>query len=71
MLSVLLALASVPLLQIIVSIIVVGVLLWLVNAYIPMEAGIKRLLNIVVICLLVIWLLDIFGLLAFLKTMRV
>jgi len=36
-----------------------------------MEAGIKRLLNIVVICLLVIWLLDIFGLLAFLKTMRV
>ena len=55
-----------PLLTVVLVIIIVGVLLWLVNAYIPMEAMIKRILNIVVIVFLVIWLLKVFGLWAYL-----
>lgn len=60
-----------PLLTIIVVLIVVGVLLWLINAYIPMDAKIKRLLNIVVVIILVVWLLKAFGLFAALSTVRV
>lgn len=49
------------LLGIILVLIVIGVLLWLVNAYIPMEPNIKRILNIVVILILIIWLLKVTG----------
>lgn len=49
------------LLTIILVIIVVGVLLWLVNAYIPMQSTVKSILNAVVIILLVLWLLSAFG----------
>lgn len=52
-----------PLLTIVVVLIVVGVLLWLVNTYIPMQGTIKGLLNAVVVIAVVIWLLQIFGLL--------
>jgi len=45
------------LLTLIMVLVVVGVLMWAINAYLPMEAGIKRLLNIAVIVFLVIWLL--------------
>jgi hypothetical protein len=45
---------------ILLIIIVVGVLLWLVNTYIPMDATIKRILNVVAIVLLVLWLLSLF-----------
>jgi hypothetical protein len=55
-----------PIITVILVIVVVGVLLWLINAYIPMEAMIKRILNIVVIVFLVIWLLKVFGLWAYL-----
>jgi hypothetical protein len=51
-----------PLIEIVVVLIVVGVLLWLVNTYIPMAAPIKSLLNAVVVIVLVIWLLKVFGL---------
>jgi len=44
----------------IVVLIVVGVLLWLVNSYIPMDAKIKQILNVVVIILVVLWLLSLF-----------
>ncbi len=50
-----------PLLTVIVTIIVVGILLWLVNKYIPMQSTIKNLLNAVVVIILVIWLLKVFG----------
>jgi len=53
-------------LQVILELIVIGVLLWLVNSFIPMDATIKRILNIVVIILVVIWLLSIFGVFAML-----
>lgn len=48
--------------SIVLVLIVVGVLLWLVNTYIPMEGTIKRILNIVVVVAVVLWLLHAFGL---------
>ena len=50
-----------PLINVIITLIVVGVLLWLVNAYIPMDGKIKKILNIVVVICVVIWLLVAFG----------
>jgi hypothetical protein len=58
-------------LNLIVTLIVVGVALWLVNNYLPMDRKIKSILNIVVVVLVVIWLLRGFGLLDDLSTMRV
>lgn len=46
-----------------ISLIVIGVLLWLVNTYIPMDAKIKKILNVVVVICVVIWLLVAFGVL--------
>ena len=51
------------LLTLVVSLIVVGVLLWLVNTYIPMDGKIKRILNVVVVFAVVLWLLSVFGVL--------
>jgi hypothetical protein len=53
---------SMPLIQIILALIVVGVLLWLVNRFIPMAASIKSILNAVVVICVVLWLLNVFGL---------
>lgn len=52
-----------PLLHVVIVLIVVGVLLWLVNSYIPMQETIKKLLNAVVVIAVVLWLLNAFGLL--------
>jgi len=60
-----------PLLTIILVLIVVGVLLWLVNNYIPMDGKIKGILNAVVVILVVLWLLQAFGLLGTLVGIRV
>jgi hypothetical protein len=49
--------------NLIVTLIVVGLLLWLVNNYIPMDGKIKQILNIVVVIATVIWLLRVFGIL--------
>jgi hypothetical protein len=51
------------LIQLVVLLIVIGVLLWLVNSYIPMDATIKQILNAVVVIAVVLWLLTAFGLL--------
>ncbi len=51
-----------PILQILIVLVVVGVLLWLVNSYIPMQGTIKSILNAVVVIAVVLWLLDVFGL---------
>jgi 1-acyl-sn-glycerol-3-phosphate acyltransferase len=56
-----------PVLTILIILIVVGVLLWLVNSYIPMDRKIKNILNVVVVIVVVIWLLKAFGLLSSLK----
>ena len=59
------------LLSIVIVLIVVGVLLWLVNVYIPMDGKIKRILNIVVVIVVVLWLLNVFGLFSSLSTIHV
>jgi len=53
---------AMPLLQVVIILIVVGVVLWLVNSYIPMQATIKKILNAVVVIAVVLWLLSAFGL---------
>jgi hypothetical protein len=60
-----------PLLQVLEVLIVVGVLLWLVNRFIPMQGTIKSILNGVVVIALVLWLLNIFGLFHSLSKMHV
>ena len=62
---------SMPLLQVVVTLIVVGVLLWLVNSFIPMASSIKSILNAVVVIAVVLWLLNVFGLLHFLSNMHI
>lgn len=59
-----------PLLTILLVLIVVGVVLWLINTYIPMQRTIKNILNAVVVIVLVIWLLQVFGLLDSLKKLH-
>ncbi|MFZ0660639.1 MAG: Thivi_2564 family membrane protein [Candidatus Binataceae bacterium] len=50
------------LVSIVVVLVVIGLVMWLINTYIPMAAGIKSLLNIVVFIVVVVWLLQGFGL---------
>jgi hypothetical protein len=52
-----------PLIQLVVVLVVVGVLLWAVNTYIPMDGKIKQILNVVVVIAVVLWLLQVFGVL--------
>lgn len=51
-----------PILQLITVLIVVGVLLWLVNRFVPMQSSIKSILNGVVVVAVILWLLNVFGL---------
>ena len=60
-----------PLIHVVAVLIVVGVLLWLVNTYIPMDGKIKNILNAVVVIAVVIYLLQIFGLLGALENIKV
>ena len=52
------------LISVVVTLIVVGVLLWLVNTYIPMDSKIKQILNVVVVICVVVWLLYAFGIIS-------
>jgi len=60
-----------PLIQILLALIVVGVLLWLVNSFIPMQGSIKSILNGVVVIAVVLWLLNVFGLFHSLAHIRI
>lgn len=60
-----------PILTIILVLIAIGVLLWLVNSYIPLDSKIKWILNAVIIIAIVIWLLKISGLWDALKGARI
>lgn len=60
-----------PLLHVVIVLIVVGVLLGLINRYIPMAGSIKSILNAVVVIAVVLWLLQIFGLLGYLTKLHV
>ena len=59
------------LITLVVLLIIVGVLLWVVNTQIPMEATIKKIINIVVVIVVCLWLLSVFGILPDLNAIRV
>ena len=60
-----------PLMQIVIVLIVVGVLLWLVNSFIPMAGSIKSILNALVVICVVVWLLNVFGLLHYITAIHI
>jgi hypothetical protein len=60
-----------PLIQFIMVLITIGVLLWLVNRFVPMASSIKSILNAVVVIGVVLWLLDIFGFMHTISGLRV
>jgi len=57
--------------SLVIALVVVGVLLWLINTYIPMDRKIKNILNVVVVIVVVLWLLSVFGLLNQFSTFHV
>jgi hypothetical protein len=59
------------LLNVLIVLVVVGVVLWLINNYIPMDRKIKSILNVVAIIVVIIWLLQAFGILGSLKNMNI
>lgn len=60
-----------PLIQLIIILVIVGVILWVINSYIPMQSTIKKILNVVVILVVIIWLLSVFGVIGDISTIRV
>lgn len=59
------------LLNVLIVLIVVGVLLWLINSFIPMDRKIKSIFNIVVVIAVIVWLLKVFGVFAELSGFRI
>jgi hypothetical protein len=59
------------LITLVIVLVVVGVVLWLINSYIPMQTTIKKILNVVVIIVVVLWLLSAFGIIGSLDTIRI
>ena len=53
-----------PLVNVVVTLVVVGVILWLINTYIPMQGAIKSILNFVVVVAVILWLLYGFGIIS-------
>ncbi len=60
-----------PLIQLVIVLIVVGVILWVINSYIPMQSTIKKILNLVVVIVVVIWLLNAFGVIGNISAIRI
>jgi len=60
-----------PLVNVVIALAIVGLLLWLVNRYIPMQSQIKGILNGVVVIAIILWLLKVFGLYDYLSQFRV
>ncbi|RPI69980.1 MAG: hypothetical protein EHM38_00315 [Geobacteraceae bacterium] len=60
-----------PLIHLIIVLVVVGLVLWVINSYIPMQATIKRILNVVVVIAVIIWLLSVFGVIGNISAIRI
>jgi hypothetical protein len=60
-----------PLLNVLIAIIIVGVLLWLINTFIPMDHKIKNIFNLVVVIVLIVWLLKVFGIFSYLMSIQI
>jgi hypothetical protein len=63
--------STMPLIQLVIVLVVVGVILWVINSYIPMQSTIKKILNVVVVIVVIIWLLSVFGLIGDLSRIRI
>jgi len=59
-----------PIYYVVLILVAVGVILWLINKYIPMQGTIKNILNAVVVICVVLWLLKIFGMLDSIKSLH-
>ncbi len=59
------------LIALVIVLVVVGVVLWLINTYIPMQSTIKKILNVVVVVAVVLWLLNAFGVIGSLDNIRI
>ena len=59
------------LIGLILTLVVVGVVLWLVNNYVPMDSKIKTIINVVVVIVVVVWLLQVFGVLGSMRDVRI
>jgi hypothetical protein len=59
------------LISLVITLVVVGVLLWLINTYLPMDGKIKKIINVVVVICVVFWLLSVFGVIGQSGTIRV
>jgi hypothetical protein len=62
---------AMPLLQLVIVLVVVGVILWVINSYIPMQATIEKILNVVVIGRVILWLLSVFGIIDSLRGIQI
>jgi hypothetical protein len=60
-----------PLIQLVIVLAVVGVILWLINSYIPMQSTIKKILNVVVVVAVIVWLLSVFGVIGNISAIRI
>ncbi|MGA2891191.1 MAG: Thivi_2564 family membrane protein [Terracidiphilus sp.] len=60
-----------PLINVVITLMVVGILMWLINRYIPMQGTIKGILNTVVVIAVVLWIVNIFGLYHYISQFRV
>jgi len=62
---------NMPILTVLIVLIIAGVILYLVNNYIPMDGKIKNILNVVVVLVVIVWLLKIFGVFTYLKDISI
>lgn len=60
-----------PLIHLVIVLVVVGLVLWVINNYIPMQSTIKQLLNVVVVIAVILWLLSVFGLIGDISRIRI
>lgn len=60
-----------PLVNVVLALVVVGVLLWLINRFVPMQSQIKGIVNAVVVIAVILWLLKVFGLFNYLSQFRI
>ncbi|MBF0313508.1 MAG: hypothetical protein HQK50_15390 [Oligoflexia bacterium] len=60
-----------PLIQLVITLVVVGLILWAINSYIPMQPTIKKILNVVVIIIVILWILSLFGLIGNMPIMHI
>ena len=60
-----------PLIQLVIILVVVGVILWAINSYIPMQTTMKKILNFIVVGAVVLWLLSVFGIIGSLQGIHI